>query len=146
MISSNALLHTPLWGNAAIEAALAGREGDAVDAVAGQPDLAYFTSKKALSLWVKREAVKPAWAGAGVLLNAVAPGAIATPMIAGLLEDQQGRDFLMRMTPTRTPEFGTPEAVAALVCWLAGPQNRFVVGQTIYCDGGAEATLRPTNL
>lgn len=144
VISSNALLHTPLWGHAAIEAALAGREDDASEAVAGQADLAYFTSKKALSLWVKREAVKSHWAGSGVLLNAIAPGATATPMISGLLEDQQGRDFLMRMTPTRTPEVATPEAIAELACWLASPANRSVVGQTIFCDGGAEATFRST--
>jgi NAD(P)-dependent dehydrogenase (short-subunit alcohol dehydrogenase family) len=146
VISSNALLHTPLWGCTAIEAALAGNEEVATRTVADQPDLAYFTSKKALSLWVKREAVKPAWAGSGVLLNAIAPGATATPMIADILKDAQGRNFLKRMTPTRTGQPATAEDIAALACWLAGPANRFVAGQTIFCDGGAEATLRPDTI
>ena len=29
-----------------------------------------------------------------------------------------------------------------LLIWLTSPQNSHLAGQTIYCDGGADATLR----
>ena len=41
----------------------------------------YAASKIAVARWVRRHAVLPEWAGAGVRLNAIAPGAIMTPML-----------------------------------------------------------------
>ena len=41
----------------------------------------YAASKIAVSRWVRREAVKTEWAGAGIRLNALAPGAIMTPLL-----------------------------------------------------------------
>ena len=38
---------------------------------------------------------------------------------------------------------GTPEEVAALVCWLAGEENTYVTGQNILIDGGLTRTARP---
>ncbi|MGO2937065.1 MAG: short-chain dehydrogenase, partial [Glutamicibacter arilaitensis] len=32
--------------------------------------------------------------------------------------------------------------IAKLLLWLTSEENTHVTGQTIYCDGGAEATLR----
>jgi NAD(P)-dependent dehydrogenase (short-subunit alcohol dehydrogenase family) len=37
---------------------------------------------------------------------------------------------------------GTPEHVAALLDWLAGPENVLVTGQLILIDGGWDATTR----
>ncbi|WP_278256396.1 NAD-dependent epimerase/dehydratase family protein [Nocardioides convexus] len=45
------------------------------------PTFAYAASKTALAHWVRRNAVTPAWAGAGIRLNALAPGAIMTPLL-----------------------------------------------------------------
>ena len=47
--------------------------------------LSYPSSKRALSRWVRRECVTPAWAGRGIPLNAVAPGTVLTPMTSELL-------------------------------------------------------------
>jgi NAD(P)-dependent dehydrogenase (short-subunit alcohol dehydrogenase family) len=46
-------------------------------------------------------------------------------------------------TPMRIGRLGRPEELARLLAFLASPDNGFTVGQTVYCDGGAEATLRP---
>jgi len=35
---------------------------------------------------------------------------------------------------------------AKLLLWLTSEENTHVTGQTIYCDGGAEATLRGENI
>jgi NAD(P)-dependent dehydrogenase (short-subunit alcohol dehydrogenase family) len=48
---------------------------------------AYATSKRALSRWIRRDAVNAEWAGSGIPLNAVAPGLVKTEMLARLFED-----------------------------------------------------------
>ena len=45
------------------------------------PTMMYAASKIAVSRWVRRHAVLPEWAGSGVRLNALAPGAIMTPLL-----------------------------------------------------------------
>src|SRR5699024_12564454 len=37
---------------------------------------------------------------------------------------------------------GPVQAVADALVWMIGPENSFMAGQSIYLDGGAEATLR----
>lgn len=110
------------------------------------PELAYYTSKLALARWVKREAVKPEWAGTGILLNAVAPGIVATPMVQALLESKDGRDYINQTTPMRLGRWAQPAELANFIAFLASPENSFMVGQTVFCDGGAEATLRPEHV
>lgn len=43
------------------------------------PSLSYGASKIAVSRWVRRTAVQRTWAGAGIRLNVIAPGAVRTP-------------------------------------------------------------------
>jgi NAD(P)-dependent dehydrogenase (short-subunit alcohol dehydrogenase family) len=141
-ISSEALI---LSGDAdVVDACLAADEPSA-RAAAGRaaPGAVYPASKLALSRWVKREAVKSEWAGAGILLNAIAPGVVRTPMTASLLGSAEGLATLNETTPMRLGKPAEPEELALLVRFLAGPENSFILGQTIFCDGGAEATLRP---
>ena len=45
------------------------------------PPMAYAASKIAVSRWVRRNATTQGWAGAGIRLNALAPGAIMTPLL-----------------------------------------------------------------
>ena len=142
-ISSNAQLHMPESELPLVEKCLAGDESGAGQWVADKPDVAYYGSKRALSLWIKREAVLPQWTKPGVLLNAVAPGATDTPMIRELLATAEGREYLNQATPMRLGRAAQPQELAELICFLASPENSFMVGQTVYCDGGGEATLRP---
>ncbi|MBW8827780.1 MAG: SDR family oxidoreductase, partial [Acidobacteria bacterium] len=118
--------------------------GDEPAAVAAGGSNAYAQSKRALSRWVRREAIGPSWAGARIPLNGVAPGVIATPMTQGLLDSAEGQAMLAKAVPMPIPGPGTPDDVAELLIWLTSPQNALVTGQVIFIDGGSDALLRPT--
>jgi 3-oxoacyl-[acyl-carrier protein] reductase len=47
---------------------------------------------------------------------------------------QAGMDELATRVPAR--RLGTPQEIAALVAWLAGPENTYISGQNIAIDGG----------
>lgn len=66
----------------------------------------------------------------GVTVNLVAPGMIDTTR-EGALPDHR------KKTSTLTGRRGTPQEVAAAVRYLAGPDARFVTGQTLHVNGGA---------
>lgn len=67
-----------------------------------------------------------------VLVNAVAPGLIDTPLTRSL--DEKVLKQLIDAQPTR--EMGKPEDIANVVSFLASESTRFITGQTIYVDGG----------
>lgn len=102
----------------------------------------YPSSKAALSRWVRRIAITPEWAGAGIALNAVAPGTVLTPMTAPLFADPAMAELVDAAVPMPFGGHQSPESVAELLIWLASPANLAVTGQTIFVDGGAEASLR----
>ena len=111
-------------------------------ALAESGQAAYASSKRALALWVRRHAHTPDWAGTGIRLNAVAPGAVMTPLLrAGLAHPIYGD--AIRGFPIPTGGFGTAEDVAATVGFLLGPDARFFCGSVVFCDGGSDAMLRP---
>lgn len=121
------------------EACLAGDEERACAIAAEGRRTAYASSKRALARWVRRQAPKPAWAGAGICLNAVAPGIVETPMTAVELDDPALRDGLLAQIEQPMAAVGRPEHVAETLAWLVGPANRFVTGQVVYVDGGFAA-------
>jgi len=126
-----------------VAACLSGDESEARKLAETASETAYFSSKKALSLWVKRLAVTSDWAGKGVLLNAVAPGIVATPMTLEMLESEEGRELINRVTPTCMGRPAQPEEIAELIVFMASIHNSYMLGQTVFCDGGAESVLRP---
>jgi NAD(P)-dependent dehydrogenase (short-subunit alcohol dehydrogenase family) len=69
----------------------------------------------------------------GVLANTVAPGFVDTKLTRRVLGDE-GIARLVERVPIR--RLGQPEEIAALVAWLAGPENTFVSGQCVIADGG----------
>lgn len=132
-----------------VAAMLAGDETRALEIGAGLAGasaeagyLNYSSSKRALSRWVRRESIAPAWAGAGIPLNAVAPGTVLSPMTRELLATDAGREMVDASVPM--PLNGHSEAIviARLLAWLASEENTHLAGQTIYADGGADASLR----
>ena len=117
-----------------------------VDAGGGGEHLIYGSTKRALSRWVRRESIKPSWAGAGIPLNAVGPGIVRTPMVAGMMATQGRRDALDKLIPMPLHGYLEPESVASLLIWLTSAENTHVTGQTIYIDGGSDAVLRGENI
>jgi NAD(P)-dependent dehydrogenase (short-subunit alcohol dehydrogenase family) len=124
-----------------VDACLAGDEAEArrlAATLAGHQT--YAGAKLALARWVRRHA--PAWAGSGIRLNAVAPGAVQTPLLtAGLAHPVLGD--AIRGFPIPLGGFGTPGDVAAAIAFLLGPDAAFCCGTVLVVDGGSDALLRP---
>ena len=102
----------------------------------------YPSSKAALARWVRRTSVSPDWAGAGIPVNAVAPGVVLTPMSADLITDEQMRAAMDAAVPMPLNGYAEPIVVAHALAWLVGEENSHITGQVVYVDGGAEASLR----
>lgn len=122
----------------AVDACLAGDE-DAARAAVGQGFFGYPTAKLALARWVRRNAPTADWIGAGVRLNAIAPGPIATPMTDPI------SDFVLEMGddyPVPIRRLGTADEVAAVLTFLLSPDAGYVVGSLVYVDGGGDAAAR----
>jgi len=108
----------------------------------GQP--VYGGSKLALARWVRRHAVTDVWAGAGARLNAVAPGAVHTPMLQGGLDHPILGDAI-RNFPSPSGGFGTADQIADAIAFLLGPQATFCIGTILFADGGTDALFRPND-
>lgn len=103
----------------------------------------YGASKRALALWVRREAPTAAWAGAGIRLNAVVPGAVQTPLLQGGLDHPVLGDAI-RNFPIPLGAFGTPAQIAAAIAFLLSPDASFCCGTLLFADGGSDALFRPS--
>ena len=69
----------------------------------------------------------------GVRVNCVAPGAINTPMLERVMEDDFPFDP-QKNIPLQRP--GEAEEVAEAIVWLCSPSARYVTGQVLGADGG----------
>jgi 3-oxoacyl-[acyl-carrier protein] reductase len=95
---------------------------------AGQAN--YAASKAGLIGFSKAVALEVA--SRGVTVNVVAPGLIETDMTRALTEDARG-DWSSRIPLKR---LGTPEDVAAAVCFLASEEASYITGQVLAVNGG----------
>ncbi len=124
--------------------ALSIAEEIAADATSGASGAIYNSSKRAIALWMRKNAPAAEWAGASIPLNAVAPGVIETPMTGEVLATEEGRAALSAGAPAPlNGPVAPPSAPANLLAWLVSAENTNMTGQILYVDGGADSIRRP---
>jgi len=96
--------------------------------LAGEPD--YCAAKGAILAFTRAMAREAA--SYGVLVNAISPGFIDTPLLTPL--DEQQKTLIKMQTPLG--RFGTAEEIAAAALFLAGPDGAFMTGQSLSPNGG----------
>jgi glucose 1-dehydrogenase len=69
-----------------------------------------------------------------IRVNAIAPGAIRTPINTSAWQSQAAYAQLMTLVPYG--RIGEPEDIARAAVWLASDQSDYVVGTTLFVDGG----------
>ncbi|MDN7246409.1 SDR family oxidoreductase [Planococcus shenhongbingii] len=76
----------------------------------------------------------------GISINAIAPGAIMTPMVEGSLKQMAGDNWeaagqeFVSVNPMK--RFGKPEEVGNLVAFLLSDSSRFINATVVNIDGG----------
>ncbi len=96
---------------------------------------AYGISKGADVNICKNLAVE--WGQSQVTINCIAPALIRTDMARALWEDPERYAEAVKIYPLG--RIGEPDEVAGTAVFLAAPASRFITGQTILVDGGADA-------
>ena len=97
----------------------------------------YAASKGGIKLMM--ESLAQEVAPKQIRVNAIAPGAIRTPINTAAWQTKEAYDALMTLVPYG--RIGEPEDIARAAVWLASDHSDYVVGTTLYVDGGM--TLYP---
>jgi NAD(P)-dependent dehydrogenase (short-subunit alcohol dehydrogenase family) len=145
VFSSNSTTTTPLVPARAVRALLAHDAEKAVRSVRwfgkNASVFLYAASKIAVSRWVRRAAVRSEWAGAGIRLNALAPGAILTPLLEEQLSTPKQAKRI-RAFPVPTGGFGDAGQLADWVLFMLSDAADFLCGSVVFVDGGSDAYFR----
>lgn len=98
----------------------------------------YVATKHAVSGMTKNAALE--YGRDGIITNAIAPGAILTPMVAEAFKQVNPADPKKAETEyaqaNPTKRLGLPEEVAKVVAFLLSEDSSYLSGQTIAIDGG----------
>ncbi len=97
----------------------------------------YATSKGGIKMLM--ESLAQEVAPKHIRVNAIAPGAIRTPINTSAWQTKDAYDQLMTLVPYG--RIGEPEDIARAAVWLASDLSDYVVGTTLFVDGGM--TLYP---
>lgn len=146
VIGSNSTTTIPAVPRRAVKALLAHDADKALRVVRllgpAAPTMMYGASKIAVSRWVRRHAVLPEWAGSGVRLNALSPGAIMTPLLQEQLSDPR-QAKAVRSFPVPVGGFGAAGQMADWICFMLSDAADFLCGSIVFVDGGTDAYFRP---
>jgi len=101
---------------------------------------AYAASKAAVSQLTRVMGVE--WAEHGILVNALAPGTVDTPMVHAVSDSSRtGRYRSSGASPIG--RIASPDDVVDVIGFLLGDAARYVTGTTIPVDGGTQAAFVP---
>jgi NAD(P)-dependent dehydrogenase (short-subunit alcohol dehydrogenase family) len=145
VVSSNSTTTVPAVPRRTVRALLADDADKALRSVRvfgpAAPTMMYAASKIAVARWVRRHAVLPEWAGSGVRLNAIAPGAIMTPLLEEQLADPR-QAKAVRSFPVPVGGFGDAGQLADWMCFMLSDSADFLCGSLLFVDGGTDAYFR----
>lgn len=99
----------------------------------GVPGSVHYTAAKGGVIGMT-EALAVDLAPYGILVNAIAPGGIDTPMANPTGATEEVMNKMMTRAPLK--RIGRPEEVASAVVFLASDEASYVTGTTLYVDGG----------
>lgn len=103
-----------------------------IQGVIGFPGSAAYSATKHAVIGLTRSTAKEV-GDCDIRVNAVAPGAILTPL---LLRAQEENPNDGKNTPTAIKRNGTAEEMAAIIAFLLGPESSYVTGSVYGGDGG----------
>jgi glucose 1-dehydrogenase len=94
--------------------------------------LGYSASKGGLQNLTRTLALE--YAGNGIRVNAIGPGATITPINRAWVDDPIKAEQVTSHIPMPRP--GTADEMAGVTCFLASDDAAYITGQTIFVDGG----------
>jgi glucose 1-dehydrogenase len=104
-----------------------------------KPDyLGYSASKGGMQNLTRTLALE--YAGKGIRVNGIGPGATVTPINRAWIDDPVKREQVESHIPMARA--GTADEMGAVACFLASEYAGYITGQTIFVDGGL--TLFPS--
>jgi NAD(P)-dependent dehydrogenase (short-subunit alcohol dehydrogenase family) len=114
------------WGRIVNIASMAGKDGN--------PNMSPYSASKAAVIALTKSLGKEL-ATSGVLVNAIAPAVVQTPMNAGT--SPEALEYITGLIPMK--RVGRPDEVAELIAWLASDKVSFSTG-AVYDISGGRAT------
>ncbi len=109
-----------------------------INAEMARPDIgAYCTAKGGLKMLTKSMASE--WGKYNINVNAIGPGYILTEMTSALSEDPEFDSWVKSEVPLQ--RWGRTEDLIGCAVFLASEASNYLSGQSIYIDGGWQASL-----